>query len=39
MVRRCIEINPNDTVAMVLENAQRGDVIETSKEKLLFWKM
>ena len=29
MLRRCLIIDPKDTVAVLLENAQKGDTVET----------
>ena len=31
MLKRSLIIDPNDTVAVLLENAQKGDTVETGK--------
>jgi len=34
MLRKSLVVNPKDSVAMVLENAHKGDIIQTSRGEI-----
>ncbi len=34
MQRRCLMVNPKDTVVMVLEDSKRGDTVQTPKGEI-----